>query len=403
MNSVYIIGAKRLPTGKYWGAYKDISPVDFTAFLVKKFLEDLPIDKNRIDGLYLGNVYDAGLGQAPVRQVALGAGLGEHVDTSHFKKVCASGFLAAKHGFNEIREGTQHVVIAGGMESMSRVPYAFPRFTSAVGDIVFEDVQKYYGDAEKPKFVDLMVRDGLQDAYADCLLMGHISEACAKRYSISKYELDAYAFESYRRLGMHREDIQKQLILPGPLGVSLEFDEGWRIPDWKKMSEELRPIFGDLLTAGSSSQYADGASVMLLASIEALDYFRYREIEPMARILAFATDSRDPSEFPIAPVGAIQKVCTHAGIPLHWVDCFEVNEAFATEPILAMRELGISHERMNIWGGAIPKGHPLGASGAILIGNLCYILRKTGKRYGVACACNGGGEAMAILIENCQK
>lgn len=415
-NNAYILAAGRTWTGRYFGAYRHIPITDLASTFIKRFLEQHGFSGAnglRIEGCYFGIVNKANTAQHPVRQAALHAGLGPDIDTIDFGKICASSFISLKYGTSEILLWGRDLVIAGGAESMTRMPYYIEKNAHVPLDIKSKtrddsffsfSLEEYM--AHDPEFtmhsriIDGMNFDGLCDAYDKShALMGHIAEAYIKEAGISRGEMDDYAYTSFLRAKENQALISRQII---PIdGVALDFDEGWRKPDRIKM-ESLKPVFADdgLITSANASQVSDGVSGVVLCSEKAAQYFAKIGTFPLARIITFAVHSQEPNAFLTAPIGAIQKVCESAHIRISDVDLFEINEAFAIVPIAAMKELGIPRAQVNIWGGAIANGHPLGASGTKILSNLVYQLKDTGARYGIAAACNGGGEAVAVLIEN---
>ena len=418
MHETYIIDAGRTWTGKYLGAYKDIPISDLAGSFLQQFLNKAGLDVFRIDGCYMGIVYSAGAEQHPARQAAIKAGLGYAVDAVSLCKVCASGLAAVEYGEFKILRG-KDLVIAGGMESMSRTPYLLSRERHIGIDILSKEksnfavtLKDYFElhedmDAEaflsKTKIYDSMNLDGLCDAYAeDNALMGHIAEEYVKREDISREDMDEYAYESFVRAKEYQKKIERQIVSID--GIDIDFDQGWRTPDRGKM-RSLRPAFAPdgKITSANASQVSDGVSAVLLGSKKAHAYFKNRGKEALGRIRACATFSGHPNEYLSAPIYAIAEACRQAGVLVSDIDLFEVNEAFAIVPMEVMKAFCVSRDRMNIWGGAIANGHPLGASGTKILSNLAYQLQDTGARYGIAAACNGGGEAMAIVVENPSK
>lgn len=426
MSEAYILAARRTPFGKFWGALKDISAPRLGAAPIRRILEETGVAQESIGGVYMGEVLTAGVGQNPARQAALYAGLSDACDARTFGKVCSSSLIALDHAVDKILLGKADLMIAGGMESMSRAPYLFRRWEKRMGDFTFyELVQEFIrrgadeGKLEEyekkameftgwyvcvEKLLDSMIYDGLCDIYGiDLPHMGKLADMCAREHGISRNEQEAYAFTSFSRAleaecaGLFDSQIV-HVDTPQRMVVS---DEGIYAPDrvrWKKS----KPVFTEdgTVIAGTSSQVSDGAGALLLGTSEAAETLR---IAPLARIAAFSVHSQEPEWYTTAPVGAIQKVLRQAGLRLQDIDLFEINEAFAVVPLYAMRELNIPHEKVNIWGGAIAIGHPIGASGARIAMNLAYQLIHANGRYGIAVACNGGGEAVAVLIENVQR
>lgn len=415
-NNAYILATGRTWTGRYFGAYRHIPITDLASAFIKRLLEQHGFSGAnglRIEGCYFGIVNKAKTAQHPIRQAALGAGLGPDIDTIDFGKICASSLISLKYGASEILLWGRDLVIAGGAESMTRMPYYIEKdthvpldFKNKTRDDSFfsfsleEYMTQNPGFTMQSRIIDGMNFDGLCDAYdKNHALMGHIAETYVKEAGISRNEMDDYAYMSFLRAKENQMSISRQIV---PIdGVSLDFDEGWRKPDRIKM-ESLRPVFVDngLITSANASQVSDGVSGVVLGSEKAARYFTKIGVPPLARIITFAVYSQEPNAFLTAPIGAIQKVCESANIKISDVDLFEVNEAFAVVPIAVMKAFGIPHSQMNIWGGAIANGHPLGASGTKIVSNLAHQLKATNARFGIATACNGGGEAVAVLIEN---
>ncbi len=399
-NAVYILAAKRTPFGKFWGTLKGISAPQLGSEVIRGILQDTGVSPELIDGVYMGEVLTALVGQNPGRQAALYARLLNTCDARTFNKVCSSSLVALDHAADKIMLGKAHLMIAGGMENMSRAPYVVSRSSKVLGNKLYSIL---FPNADVV-LIDSMIHDGLLDIYDSTLPhMGELADRCAKDYQISRDEQEEFSAESHARaLRARQGGLFDSSLVPILAGDDLlDFDEGVREPSIQKM-KELKPAFGSegLITAATSSQISDGAAALLLSDMNTAKKLRIR---PMARIVAVATYSHAPEWYTTAPVGAIQKVLGEAGLRLQDIDLFEINEAFAVVPLYAMREFDISHEKVNIWGGAIAVGHPIGASGARITMNVVYQLMHTGGRYGIAVACNGGGEAVAVLIENMQQ
>lgn len=409
-NEVYILGAWRTPFGKFMGALKDIPAPQMAAQLLAAVSQNKNIfpDLEKIDGVFMGQVLTAGAGQNPARQVILRVGFSHSchreallkISAETFNKVCASSLAALHHAANAIRLGEANLMVAGGMENMSRAPYLLPRSVKSVGDQKLSEFLAGNADAAKTILRDGILFDGLRDIYAaDMPHMGEFADICSRVKGISRADQEAYSAESHIRALQARKDgnfAEYHVLIPA--APRLTFDEGVREPDLAKM-KSLSPAFKQFgtVTAATSSQISDGAAVLLLSSAAAAKKCGMR---PMAKILGFATHSQRPIWYTTAPVGAIKKVLEKANLLVEDVDLFEINEAFAVVPLYAMRELNIPHDKVNIWGGAIAIGHPIGASGARIAGTLVHQLVQARKRYGIAVACNGGGEAVAVLVEN---
>ncbi|MDP2676757.1 MAG: thiolase family protein [bacterium] len=406
MKPVYILEGKRIPTGRFGGAYKDSSAVDLGAQLIEKLIDYVLISRSDIEGVYIGNVVSSGLGQHPANQIKIRAGLRHATDASNFSKVCSSSFLSAEYGYLKIATGDMDAVIVGGIESMSNAPFLMRRLHGVYDPLTFAYTFSYLQTALQEKnadplmgqyAVDSLQSEGLCDAlYPGFPVMGKLAESIIRDHEISRDVLDAYAFESYSRAGSAREKISRQLL---HIKNSPQFDEGWREPDRDKIRSRP-PVFCDngRLTVANSSQLSDGASALILISEkQAVGCIK----KPMARIVAFGHAGLEPREFLRAPTLAITRVVEKAKLRLQDIDLFEINEAFPPAPLFAIKELGLSPEKVNVWGGAIANGHPLGASGAKILVNLCYALQDMNGRYGIATTCHGGGGAVAVLIENC--
>jgi acetyl-CoA C-acetyltransferase len=338
----------------------------------------------------MGNVLSANLGQAPARQASIGAGIGYQVPCTTINKVCASGMKAVMLGAQSIELGINEVVVAGGMESMSNVPYYVPKARFGYK----------YGNAE---LTDGLVRDGLFEVYYK-FPMGNCAENTAKEMNISRAEQDAYAIQSYQRsaaaweAGMFADEIVP-VELQGRKGESILIteDEEFKNVVFDKIPS-LKPVFdpNGTVTAANASTMNDGASALVLVSKEVVEKYG---LKPIAKIRGYADAATDPLWFTTAPALAIPKALTHAGVTPAEVSYYEINEAFAAVALANQRELNLDNDRLNVFGGAVALGHPLGASGARIISTLCTVLQKKEGSIGVAGICNGGGGASAIVIE----
>lgn len=389
---IFIIAAKRTATGKFRGMHKNTPAPHLCGPVIAKLVEETNILPSAVDEVILGNVLSAGIGQAPARQAALHAGLPENCPAATVDKVCSSSLYALTLATSRIKARDAELVIAGGMENMSQAPYLIARTDKRLGHR-FLDHSSLGTTA-----TDSMLHDGLIDIYDPALPhMGKLADRCALEQGISRDEQDYFALESHAR-ALAARDIplfQEQIV---PVN-GLKFDEGVRKTDAQKMTR-LKPFFASdgTVTAANASQISDGAAALMLASSNAAK--RIRSIQPLARVVAYAMHSQNPSWYTMAPAGAIELVLGKSGLAVDDIDLFEINEAFAVVPIYTMRELKIPHDKVNIWGGAIAVGHPLGASGARIVVTLLHALRHTGGRYGLAVTCNGGGEAVAMVVEN---
>jgi acetyl-CoA C-acetyltransferase len=386
---IVILSARRTPIGAFQGALAPLTAPQLGAAAAKAALETAGVAGADVQEVILGCVLPAGLGQAPARQAAIGAGIPLAVPATTINKMCGSGLKAVMMAADQIRAGDAQIILAGGLESMTNAPYLLPKARSGY--------RMGHGEV-----LDHMFYDGLQSPF-DGKLMGCFADATASKYRFSREDQDAFAAESVRR-AMHAlaagefdgevtpvtvksrkgETVIARDETPGTCDVA-------RIP-------ALKPAFGKdgTVTAASSSSIADGAAAIVLASAEAATA---RGLKPVARILAQASHAQEPEWFTTAPVGAIRKVLTRLGWKPHDADLYEINEAFAAVTMAAMREIDIDHARVNVNGGACALGHPIGATGARILTTLLHALRRRGGRRGIASLCIGGGEAVAVAIE----
>lgn len=389
MKDVYIISTKRTPIGGFLGQLSGFSATELGSLVIKHTYEGAGIDPNNIDSVYMGNVLSANLGQSPARQASKFAGIPDEVDCTTINKVCASGLKAVIIGTQQIQLGTEHLVIAGGMESMSNTPhYVSLRKQTKLGN---------------ETFVDGILKDGLIDAFGG-FHMGLAAEKCVAKYNLSREELDAFALTSYDRAAKATEDgkFKKEIIpiaIPQKNGDSLfEIDE-----DISKIIPEkvpkLKPAFQNdgHITAANASNLNDGAAALLLASTEAVEKYN---LKPLAKIIAYADAALAPEWFTIAPAEAIKKALGLANLGLSDIDFFEINEAYAAVVLANQKILSIDPGKVNVYGGAVAMGHPLGASGARIACTLTSALNQEGGKYGIAAICNGGGGATALVIQN---
>ena len=401
MEKVFIVSCARTPIGKFGGSLKSVSAARLGAIAIKEAVRRMGNCEivGQISEVIMGNVLQAGVGQAPARQAALFAGLPDNVKTITIRKECASSLAAVDFANSRIKSGEAKIVVAGGMESMSQSPYLLQRY--------FIEGEKNFGHRDgnmlfaSKQLMDSMLWDGLQDVYQDTHPhMGELVEAIAKEYKISRYDQDLFALLSFERAGWAVRDgyFQKEIA---PVEAKLLRDEGVRETSVRKLFS-LKPAFLEVgtITAGNASQLSDGAAALILVSE---DYLEELELQPMAKIVACASYALAPQRFPLAPIGAIKDVLGKANLSISDIDFFEINEAFAPVPIIASKELKIPKDKLNVRGGAIALGHPLAASGARILTTLLYILQDHQAKYGIASACNGGGEAVAVLMENLQR
>jgi acetyl-CoA C-acetyltransferase len=376
--------------GAMQGALADVSATDLGATAVKAAVKRAGVDGADIERIYMGCVLPAGLGQAPARQAAIKAGLPKSVQATTVNKVCGSGMQTVIMGSEALAAGSVDYVIAGGMESMTNAPYLLKKHRS--GARIGHDTA-----------YDHMFLDGLEDAYEAGRAMGTFAQDTANAYQLTREAQDAYAIESLRRAqkaiadGAFKQEIVAVTVATRKGDVIVDTDEqpGKGMPD---KIPTLKAAFAKdgTITAATSSSISDGAAALVLTRQSVADA---KGQNPIARIVAHAAHAQEPSAFTTAPVGAINKCLEKAGWTIGDVDLFEVNEAFACVAMFAMHDLGISHDKINVHGGATALGHPIGASGARIITTLVAALQRHGKTRGVASLCIGGGEATALAIE----
>jgi acetyl-CoA C-acetyltransferase len=388
MHSVVILSGMRTPFGSFQGALSSLTAPQLGAHALRAALEAAGIGPGQVDEVLFGCVLGAALGQAPARQAAKGAGIPDSVPCTTINKVCGSGMKTVMMAAQAIKAGDAEIVAAGGMESMTNAPYAMPSARAGAR----------MGHAQ---MLDLMIHDGLWDPYSN-QHMGSCGDACAREEGFSREEIDAYAAESYRRALDGRDRLAAEIspmAIPqrkgDPVMVSDDEEPGRGNP---AKLPELRPAFSPdgATTAGNASSINDGAAALILASSEAAERHGLR---PLARVAAYAQHAQEPERFTTAPAAAIQKLLAKAGLEASEIDLFEVNEAFSVVAMHAARECGIPHDKLNVNGGAVSLGHPIGATGARLILTALHELRRRGGRRAVATPCIGGGEATAVLIE----
>lgn len=389
MREVFVVESLRTPLGSFGGELAEVGAPYLAATVIKGILERTGLAADAIDEVIIGQVLAGGTGQAPARQAMRYADLPDSIPALTINKVCGSGLKSIMLGAGSIRLGDAEVVLAGGMENMSMAPYLLSK-------------GRYGYRMGNGELLDLMVHDGLQDPYSG-KHMGVIAEATTEKYGLSREDQDAYSLNSYHKAqNALKEGIFKDEIVPvvkkGKKGdVVVSEDEEPFKGDVTKLSG-LRAAFkkDGTITAGNASTINDGAGMTLLASAEAVKKYG---LKPRARLVAYASNSMHPDQFTEAPVGAIQKACAKAGLQISDIDLFEINEAFAAVPMIAIKTLGIDPEKVNVNGGAVAIGHPLGASGARLTATLVRELQKRQLRYGLATLCIGGGESVAVIFE----
>ena len=387
--SIVIVGAKRTPIGSMQGKFTSSTASQLGAVAIKAAIEQAGVKPGEVDDLIFGNVLGAGQGQAPARQAALGAGLDKSTPATTINKMCGSGMKAAMMAADSLASGNATVVVAGGMESMTNAPHLLPKGRGGIR----------YGHGQ---VLDHMAFDGLENAY-DGKPMGHFADATAKKYGFTREQMDAYAKESTERAvraskgGEFKEEIAP-VTVKGRKGDEVVSEDETPFSVNVEKIPTLRPAFNKdgTVTAATSSSISDGAAALVMMTESEA---KKRGAKPLARIVASASNAHEPEWFTTAPVGAIEKVLKKAGWNAADVDLFEVNEAFAVVAMAAMKDVGIPAEKVNVNGGAVALGHPIGATGARIITTLIYALKKRGKKKGVAALCIGGGEGTAIALE----
>lgn len=392
MNDVFIVAASRTPVGSFLGSLSSLSAPELGSQAIKAALERAEVPAHRVEQVYFGNVLQAGIGQAPARQAALGAGLPNSAGAVTVAKVCGSGMKAIMDGSNAIRVGEFSVVVAGGMESMSNSPYILPRARQGLR----------MGNSP---LVDSMISDGLWDPYSN-LHMGSCAERCAAKYQFTREAQDAYAMESYQRARRANEsgDFNAEfapVTIEGKKGTTVvDRDEEPFATPLEKLEKmgSLKPAFqkDGTVTAANSSKINDGASALILADEDSVNAMGVR---PIGRIVSQGSFAQDPEWFTTAPAGAARKALERAEMNLSQIDLFEVNEAFAVVGMAYIKELDLDPNRVNVNGGAVALGHPIGSSGSRIVTTLLHALRARKKKYGLASICIGGGEATALLVE----
>ncbi len=391
MQKVYIICAKRTPIGTFGGSFERVSAVDLGAAVVKNLLETSGIKPEEVDEVIFGNVLSAGLGQNVARQIAVKSGIPQEVPSYIVNKVCGSGMKAIHNAYQAIALGEADVVIAGGTENMNQSPYLI---NGARSGFKFGNQQ----------MTDSMVKDGLWCAFND-YHMGITAENLAEQYNISRQEQDEFAYNSQQKAvkatkeGAFCREIVSMPVKKGKLIEDCSQDEHIRPETTLEKLASLKPAFkkdGGTVTAGNSSGINDGAAALILVSE---NFVRKNGIIPLAEITGFASAGVDPSVMGIGPVDAVNKLVEKTGINLNDIDLFEFNEAFAVQSLSVMKELQINPEKVNIYGGAIALGHPIGASGARIIVTLLNAMINNNAKQGIASLCIGGGQGIAMSVK----
>ena len=389
-DAIVICSFARTPMGGFQGALAAVSATDLGATAVRAAVERAQVAPDKIERIYMGCVLPAGLGQAPARQAALGAGLPRSVEATTVNKMCGSGMQAAIMAQEALASGAIDIAIAGGMESMSNAPFLLPKHRA--GARIGHD-----------RVMDSMMLDGLEDAYQPGTAMGVFAEDSARDYQLTREAQDAFAIESLARAGAaiaggaFADEVVPVTVHDRRGDTLVDTDEqpGRARPD---KIPSLKPAFtkDGTITAANASSISDGAAALVMAR-ESVAQAQGLPVE--ARVVATAAHAHEPAKFTTAPVPAIRKVLAKAGWSVEDVDLFEINEAFAAVTMIAMQELGLPHDKVNVNGGATALGHPIGASGARIIATLIAALKARGLKRGVAALCIGGGEATAIALE----
>ena len=387
----YIISAKRTPIGSFQGLLSIFKAPELGSMVIKAILLENNLDKEDIDEVILGNVLSSGIGQAPARQAAIFANLSKKVECLTINKMCGSGLKASMLADQVIRSGDADLIICGGMESMSNAPFFLPGARDG-----------YRLGHEK--IIDSMVHDGLWDAYMD-KHMGSLAEICAKEKKISREAQDEYSIESYRRaIEAQKNKIFDSEIEPVELKKSkgetilIKEDEEPKKVKFNKITS-LNPVFeiDGTITAANASKINDGASILLMSSKRKIGSFG---LKPQVKLIAQSSASHEPEWFTTAPTKAIEKVLKKSGLKSEDIDLWEINEAFAVVALSAIEDFNLDYRKVNIYGGAIALGHPIGASGARILTTLINGMKKKNAELGLAAICIGGGEASAVIIKN---
>lgn len=391
MKEVFIVSAVRTPIGSFMGSLSTVPATKLGSAAVKGALDKINLDPKNVQEIYMGNVLQAGEGQAPARQVALGAGLSIETPSTTVNKVCASGMKAVTMAAQAIKAGDAEVIVAGGMENMSSVPHYYnARIATKLGDI---------------KMQDGMVLDGLTDVYGK-VHMGVCAEKCAVDYGISREDQDNFAIESYKRSakawseGKFTEEVVP-VEIPQRKGEPVIFaeDEEYKAVNFDRLPT-LPTVFkkeNGTVTAANASTLNDGASALILVSKEKMEELG---LKPLAKIISYADAAQEPENFTTAPAKALPIALKKAGLEISDIDFFEFNEAFSVVGLANNKILGLDASKVNVNGGAVAIGHPLGSSGSRIIVTLINVLKQNNAKYGAAAICNGGGGASAIVIEN---
>jgi acetyl-CoA C-acetyltransferase len=385
-----IVSAVRTPMGSFNGIFSEVPATKLGSYAIAEALRRIDLPGERVEEVYMGNVLSAGLGQAPARQASIGAGIPHSVGATTVNKVCGSSVMTVIMAAQAIGMGEARILVAGGMESMTRAPYLLERAR--------QGYRLGHG-----QLIDSLIKDGLWDAYNN-FHMGDAGELCAAKYALTRTELDDFALESYRRAGaaITSGDFKREIVpvqVPqkkGPAITVAEDEEPNRV-DLEKM-RSLKPVFKDdgVLTVGNSPSCNDGAAALVVMAEDEAETLGLR---PMAKIIGYAGAALAPEWFTIAPIEAIKRLLKLTELSINDIDLFEINEAFSAVSLAINRELGLDPAKVNIHGGAVALGHPIGATGARILTTLLHAMKSRDARRGVASLCIGGGEALAILVE----
>jgi len=389
MKEVYIVSAVRTPLGSFGGSLSGLSATQLGSIVIKSAVEKAGIKSDVVNEVFFGNVLSANLGQAPARQASIFAGIPNTVPCTTVNKVCASAMKATMIGAQTIMLGDNDTVVVGGTESMSNVPHYVPgmRKGTKLGD---------------GKLIDGMIKDGLWDVYNN-YHMGSAAELCSRELKISREEQDRYAVQSYKRsaaaveAGKFKDEIVPVVIKTRKGDIIVDTDEEFTNVKFDRIPT-LRPVFekDGTVTAANASTINDGAAAMVLMSKEKVEELG---VKPIAKLIGYGDAAHEPEWFTTAPVKAIPKAIAKAGLKADDIDYYEINEAFSVVSLAAIKELGLDEAKVNVNGGGVSLGHPLGASGARIIVTLINVLKQNGGKYGVASLCNGGGGASAVTVE----
>lgn len=392
LKTVYVGGGMRTPWGAFNGSLSSLTAPQLGSLAIRAALQKGGVDAREVDEVLFGNVIGAGLGQNPARQASIGAGIGVEVGAVTVNKVCGSAVRAVVMAAQSIQCGDTGLAVAGGCESMSNPPYMLMKARTGYR----------MGNGE---LVDALIHDGLWDVYTN-KHMGACGDQCAKKYDFSRKDQDDFSIESYKRAqrawddGFFAGEVFPVEVKTGKTVTRLEIDEDLSKYQGEEKLRALRPAFGpeSTITAGNASKINDGASAML---VYGEDKRKALGLKPDAKILGYANAAMEPDWFTIAPIYAIKKLCEQLKIKPTDVDFYEINEAFAVVAMAAIRELKIDHAKVNVTGGAVAIGHPIGATGGRIISTVVRSLIRNNKQLGIACLCIGGGEALAIAVERC--